>query len=109
MNERQRRFLEAYRLRPVIARAARLAEVHRASVYRWMADRNFVAAMRAAAKVYYREARAKVLAEEEARRRRRKERDWDPERHAILCRNLEKARAARRSGRCGSTRVGGGC
>src|SRR5579864_4752324 len=36
MNERQRRFIEAYRLQPIVSRAARLSGVHRATVYRWL-------------------------------------------------------------------------
>jgi hypothetical protein len=63
-SDRQRRFLDAYQLRPTVARAARLAGMHRATVYRWQADAAFVAAMRAAADVFYEENLARVMAEE---------------------------------------------
>ena len=54
-SERQRRFLDAYRQRPTIAPAARLAGVHRATVYRWLADAAFADALRAAAEVFFQE------------------------------------------------------
>jgi hypothetical protein len=73
-SERQRRFLDAYRQRPNIAPAARRAGVHRATVYRWLTDVAFAAALRAAAEVFFREHRTKVLAEEAARQRWREER-----------------------------------
>lgn len=93
-NERQRRFLDAYRQRLVVAPAARLAGVHRATVYRWMADTAFAAAMRAAAELFFREHRAKVLAEEAARRRWREARER--ERRPMRCDHLARARAAKR-------------
>src|SRR5687768_16829264 len=74
-SERQRRFLDAYRQRPAIAPAARLAGVHRATVYRWMADPAFAGALRDADEAFYRENRAQVLAEEAARQRWREERE----------------------------------
>jgi hypothetical protein len=73
LGERQRRFLAAYREVPVIARAARLAEVHRASVYRWKADPGFRAALKAAADDFVRGYREKLLAADAARER------WWPE------------------------------
>ena len=67
-NKRQQRLLDAYRERPIVARAARLAGVHRATVYRWMADVAFADAMQVAADEYDRDRRAKALAAEAAAR-----------------------------------------
>lgn len=91
--DRRRRFLDAYRQYPVVAPAARLAGVHRSSIYRWMADPAFVAAMRALADEFFDEHRAKVLAAEEARRAWRAERERA--RHPMRCYHLARARAAR--------------
>ena len=52
----------------------RKAGVHRATVYRWMADPEFVTAMRAAAQEFFRRCRERVDAEEAERRRWRRER-----------------------------------
>ena len=93
-NERQRRFLDAYRQRPTIAPAARLAGVHRATVYRWLADPAFADALRAAYEVFFQENRAKLLAEEVARQRWRDERER--ERRPMRCYYLARARAAKR-------------
>lgn len=94
-SDRQQRFLEAYRQRPTIAPAARLAGVHRATVYRWLADdAGFAAAMRAAAEVFFQSHRLKVLAEEAARQRWRNERER--ERRPMRCYYLALARAAKR-------------
>lgn len=68
-NERQQRFLDAYRQRPIVALAARLAGLHRATVYRWLADPAFADSLRSACEVFHQETREKVLAEEAARRR----------------------------------------
>ena len=92
LSDRQRRFLAAYRERPVIAPAARLAGVHRASIYRWRADPVFQGAMRKAADEFVRAHRAKALAEEAARQRWREERER--ERRPMRCYYL--ARAAKR-------------
>jgi hypothetical protein len=91
-SERQRRFLDAYRQRPTIAVAARLAGVHRATVYRWLADAAFAEALRAY-EVFYQENRAKLLAETE-RQRWRDERER--ERRPIRCYYLALARARKR-------------
>lgn len=48
-SERQRRFLDADRQNPIVARAARLATVHRANVCPWQANPAFSEAMRAPA------------------------------------------------------------
>jgi hypothetical protein len=90
----QRQFLEAYRERPTVSFAARLAGVHRATVYRWLADPAFAAAVRAADEEHYRENRAKVLAEEAARQQWRDERERA--RHPMRCHYLALARAAKR-------------
>jgi len=93
-SECQRRFLDAYRQRPTIAPAARLAGVHRATVYRWLADAAFAADMRAAAEAFYREHRAKALTEEAARQCWREARER--ERRPMRCYYLARARAAKR-------------
>lgn len=94
-SERRRRFLDAYRQRPTIAPAARLAGVHRATVYRWLAaDAGFAAALRAAYEVFFQENRAKRLVEEAARQRWRDERERA--RRPIRCHYLALARAAKR-------------
>jgi hypothetical protein len=90
----RRRFFAATREGPVVARAARLAGVHRATVYRWLADPAFADALRAAAEDFFREQRAKVVAGEAARRAWRAERERD--RRPMRCLNLAKARAAKR-------------
>ena len=59
-SERQRRFLDAYRQDPVIAPAARMAKVHRSTVYRWLTDPAFVAAMNDECEAFYVQHRAKV-------------------------------------------------
>jgi hypothetical protein len=94
LSERQRRFLDAYRQRLAIAPAARLAGVHRATVYRWMQDAAFVAAMRVAAEAFFQATKAKVQAEEAARQlwRERRER----ERRPMRCYYLARAREAKR-------------
>ena len=92
--ERQRRFLDAYNQLPVVAPAARLAGVHRATVYRWMAEAIFAAAMRAAAEVFIRDHRATVLAEEATRQRWREARERG--RRPMRCHQLARARAAKR-------------
>ena len=74
-SERRRRFLDAYRQRPAVAPAARLAGVHRATVYRWLADPAFAAAVREAVEAFFTAHRAKVLAQEVARQRWRDERE----------------------------------
>jgi hypothetical protein len=94
LSDRQRRFLDAYRQRPTIALAARLAGVHRATVYRWKAHAAFADAMRAAADIFYRENRARVVAEEAARQRWREERELA--RRPMRCYYLARARAMKR-------------
>jgi hypothetical protein len=73
-SKRQQRFLEAYRLGPVIARAARLAGVNRATVYRWLRQEAFQAALRSAADVFFQGLRERVLAEQAAQKELQKER-----------------------------------
>jgi hypothetical protein len=92
--ERQRRFLDAYRERLVIAKAARLAGVHRATVYRWLADAAFAEALRVAAEVFFQQNRARVLTAEAARQRWREEREL--ERRPMRCYYLARARAAKK-------------
>lgn len=74
LSARQLRFLDAFKERRlVIAPAARLAGVHRATVYRWMAEPAFAAAVREATEAFFAAHRLKVLEEEAARDRRRAE------------------------------------
>jgi hypothetical protein len=94
LSERQRRFLDAYRQRLAIAPAARLAGVHRATVYRWLRGAAFVAAMRAATEAFFQATKAKVLAEAEARHLWRKLREQ--ERRPMRCYYLARAREAKR-------------
>jgi hypothetical protein len=96
-NESRKRFLTAYQERPVIARAARLAGVHRCTVYRWQADPEFVKAMREAADAFFRELRARIAVEEAERKRWREERERA--RRPMRCRNLALAQAARQKGK----------
>jgi hypothetical protein len=91
---RRRRFLAAYRERPWVAPAARLAGVHRATVYRWLADPAFAAAVRAAGDEFYAAHKAKVRAEDAARARWRAERE--AARRPMRCHYLALARAAKR-------------
>ena len=94
LSDRQRRFLDAYRERLAIAPAARLACVHRASVYRWQRDPAFVAALKVAAEEFFRNARAKWEEQEAARQKWREQRERD--RRQQRCENLARARAAKR-------------
>jgi hypothetical protein len=66
-SDRQRRFLDAYRQRLAIAPAARLASINRTSVYRWLRDPGFRAAMDAAAELGFADRRAEVEAWERER------------------------------------------
>src|SRR5262245_22946969 len=93
-SERQRRFLEAYRLLPTVARSARLAGVHRGTAHRWLRDAAFADALRAAAEAFFQQHRAKVMAEEAARQRWREERERA--RRPMRCHYLALARAAKR-------------
>ena len=95
LNERQRRFLDAYRQWLAITPAARSAGVHRATVYRWRRDAAFADAMRVASQEFFRELRAKVLAEEAARQVWRDKRER--ERRSMRCFYLARARAAKHS------------
>ena len=68
LSEAQLRFLDAYRQsRLFVAPAAKLAGVHRSTVYRWQKDPAFAEAMRQATERFFREHRAKVLAQQEVR------------------------------------------
>ena len=58
--ERQRRFLDAYQETHTIAKASRLAGIHRATVYRWQADPAFADAMRAATELFFQSESGKV-------------------------------------------------
>jgi hypothetical protein len=93
----QQRFLDTYRLPEcglAIAAAARRAGVHRAMVYRWLADAAFVAAKEAAAEAFFREVRAKVMVQEQAREQWRRQRKR--ERRRMRCYYLALAREAKR-------------
>jgi hypothetical protein len=90
----RQRFLDAYAEKPQVAPAARLAGVHRATVYRWMADPEFVKAVQAATQEFFRRNRVRVDAEEAERKRWRQERERA--RRPLRCQVLAKARAAKR-------------
>jgi hypothetical protein len=90
----RQRFLDVYRERLAVAPAARLAGVHRATVYRWMKDAAFRVGMRDAAEAFFRDHREKWLAAEAARQQWRQQRER--ERRPMRCRNLERAREAKR-------------
>ncbi len=90
----QKRFLDAYRLSLRIAIAARLAGVHRATVYRWLTDPAFADAMRAATEDFFRLTRARVQKQVDERHRWRQERERA--RRPMRCELLAKARAATR-------------
>ncbi|WP_145243845.1 hypothetical protein [Urbifossiella limnaea] len=94
LSDRQRRFLAAYQERLAVAPAARLAGVHRASVYRWRSDPVFAAAMRDAAEVFFANVQARVLAAEAEREVWRAARERA--RHPMRCDYLARARAAKR-------------
>jgi hypothetical protein len=95
---RQERFLDAYRQRPEVARAARHAGVHRGTIYRWQADPAFAKALQAATDDFFRTHRQRVLGEEAARAEWRRERERA--RRSMRCHNLSLARAAKcRKGR----------
>jgi hypothetical protein len=93
LNDRQLRFLDAYRERLVIAAAARLAFVHRATVYRWMRDPAFAAALQGTAEEFFRAHKAKVLAAEATREAWRSRRER--ERWPMRCSHLARAREAK--------------
>lgn len=90
----QQRFLDAYADKPKVATAARLAGVHRATVYRWMTDPALVAAMRVAAQEFFRRTRARVAEEEAKRAEWRRERE--KARHPMRCAVLARVRTAKR-------------
>lgn len=83
---RQRRLLSAYAEAPIISRAALRAGVHRATVYRWLADPAFAESLQEAEDEYFRAHRLKVLADEKARQAWRQERErlWRPMRRYYL-------------------------
>ena len=89
----QKRFLNAYSEKLKIATAARLAGIHRATVYRWMTEPEFVKAMRAVTEEYFRRVRMRVDVAEAERKRWREERERA--RHPMRCEILAKARAAK--------------
>lgn len=93
-DRKRQRFLEAYRRTPVVALAAALAGVHRATIYRWRADPGFAAAMDAAEEAKYQENRAEAIAAEAERQRWRDERERA--RRPMRCHYLALAREARR-------------
>lgn len=90
----QLRFLAEYRQHPVVAAAARLSGVNRATAYRWRRIPAFTAAMVEAETAHFAERRARAIAAEEARRKQRQSREQG--RHAQRCESLARARAAKR-------------
>jgi transposase len=92
LNARQQRFVAAYAEQPTIARAARLAGVHRASVYRWKADPDFEKALDQAFQAWSKKHRERLAIEDAARAelRRRRELELLP----MKIKNLKRARDA---------------
>jgi hypothetical protein len=93
-SERQRRFLAAYQQRPAVAPAARMAGLHRSTVYRWLADPAFQAVIADAFAAWDKGHLQRYEKEEAERRRQRELREL--ELRPMRLANLEKARAARR-------------
>jgi hypothetical protein len=91
LSEGQQRFLDAYRQRLAISAAARLANVHRTSVYRWLKDEAFAAALKEAADDFFRQHKARALAAEAVREEWRRQRER--ERRPMRCYHLARARA----------------
>jgi hypothetical protein len=94
----QQRFLAVYRERREVAPAAREAQIHRSTVYRWRANPAFVAAMEAAWEAGYQQWRREVYPREEAARkaaREARERELAPMKRANLAKALEARRRKR--------------
>jgi len=94
----QQRFLTFYRKHREIAPAAREADIHRSSVYRWRKDPAFAKAMEEAWELGYQQWRREVLAPQEAARqaeRARRNAELRPLRQA----NQAKAMEARERNR----------
>ena len=89
----KQRFLIAFAEKPQVARAARIAGVHRTEVYRWKADPAFVQAMRIAREEFRRRMCEQFDQYLEDRKRWREERERA--RRPLRCLILAKARAAR--------------
>jgi hypothetical protein len=67
---------------------------HRVTVYRWLKDADFRAALQSVAEAFFQVHRAKVLAAEAARQQWRAERER--QRWPMRCENLARAREAKR-------------
>src|SRR5262245_54429174 len=91
--ERQRRFLAAYQERPAVAPAARLAGLHRSTVYRWRTDPAFRSAMADAFDAWHKGHLARYAQEQAERQRIRALRE--AQLRPMRLRNQERARAAR--------------
>lgn len=79
-------------MNPQIAPPARVAGVHRATVYRRTDEPVFVEAMHAAAQEFFRRVRLRIAHEQSERKRLEREKARRP----MRCENLAKARAAKR-------------
>jgi len=94
----QQRFLAVYREHRAVAAAAKLAEIHRSTVYRWRQDPAFVAAMDAAWKAGHEQwLREVYYPQEAARKAAREQRELEllPMKRANLARTLETRRRKR--------------
>jgi len=94
----QQRFLSLYGEHRAVAPAAREAQIHRSTIYRWRVDPAFVAAMEAAAEAGYQQWRREVYPREEAARkaaRAARELELLPMKRANLARALEARRRKR--------------
>lgn len=88
------RFLAAYQRKANVRAAAQLAQVHRATIYRWKAsDPAFAARWAAIDEARDRAHRTRIQIAEEQRLRRRAQRL--KELHPIYCQNAARARAAK--------------
>lgn len=94
MSECKQRFLEFYQRLASIARASRLACVHRATVYRWMEDADFAGAVRNAKEATLQQKLAKALATDAERKRlRAQERArirWEKQVQAARLREIDR-------------------
>jgi hypothetical protein len=73
-SKEQQRFLGCYREHRAVAPAAREAQIHRSTVYRWRINPAFVQAMTAAWEAGYQQWRREVYMPEEAARQAERER-----------------------------------
>jgi len=94
----QQRFLRLYAAHRAVAQAAREAQIHRSTIYRWRANPAFVHAMEVAWEAGYQQWRRDVHAPQEAARkaaRAARTLELLPMRRANLAKALERRRQKR--------------